>query len=152
MPLSCFYRVWSVPNIVPKIFKITMRLFAFGVLLLTLLLFSQKTTFAVGILDRTFGNNGIAIADFGIYSTATNYLVQPDGKILVVGYTYLSSSEGYAIALARFDENGGLDNSFGNGGKVITNLPASYYEEASAVALQPDGKIIIGGRLKSGHI
>jgi uncharacterized delta-60 repeat protein len=70
------------------------------------------------------------------------------GKILVVG------SSGRSLAAARYNANGTLDNTFGNGGKVITDvLPPvkgskggdNYGNFADAIAVQPDGKIVLAG-------
>lgn len=47
--------------------------------------------------------------------------------------------------LARFSANGALDNSFGTGGVVVTDLP-DRFDEASAVAIAPDGKVVVAGR------
>ena len=57
--------------------------------------------------------------------------VQKDGKIIAAG------GSGGAFALVRYSTSGKLDASFGKGGKVLTALGST-----SAVALQPDGKIV----------
>jgi len=68
-------------------------------------------------------------------------LVQSDGKIVVAGTagTFPRSD----FALARYETNGELDLSFGNGGKVTTSLGRDA--GAVALALQPDGKIVATG-------
>jgi uncharacterized delta-60 repeat protein len=90
-----------------------------------------------GSLDVTFNADGIAsIANADGYAVA----VQTDGKIVVGGTT----GEGGDCLLARFDaDDGGLDSSFGTGGKVITDLGGSDY--VFATALQSDGKIVAAG-------
>jgi uncharacterized delta-60 repeat protein len=60
--------------------------------------------------------------------------VQADGRILVSGD--YATSLGAAGILLRYDPNGGPDNTFGNGGKVLTN----YH---GGVAIEPDGKILV---------
>jgi uncharacterized delta-60 repeat protein len=98
-----------------------------------------------GTLDTTFGANGKVRTDFpGLAAVASSVVIQPDGKILVAGgafplFTFLGDFE-----LVRYNRNGSLDTSFGNGGIVTTSFPGqgSY---AFALALQPDGKIIAAG-------
>ena len=98
-----------------------------------------------GSLDDTFGTGGKVQTDFpGLAAVASSVLVQPDGKILVAGgafplFTFLGD-----VKLARYNPDGSLDASFGVGGIVTTVFPGqgSY---AFALALQPDGKIVMAG-------
>jgi uncharacterized delta-60 repeat protein len=54
-------------------------------------------------------------------------------------------SGGFDAALARYNSNGTLDASFGTGGTVTTDF-AGFNDEASSVAVQPDGKIVVAGQ------
>jgi uncharacterized delta-60 repeat protein len=63
--------------------------------------------------------------------------VQADGKIVAAG------GAGDGFALARYDTDGSLDATFGTNGKVTTGF--SDYAFANAVAIQSDGKIVVGG-------
>ena len=90
-----------------------------------------------GSLDATFNGSGWVTTDFGDFETASAVVLQPDGKIIVAG----ESSGNFA--LARYLPNGSLDATFSADGKVRTNLGA--IEFASAVALQPNGKIVVAG-------
>lgn len=95
-----------------------------------------------GSLDNSFGSGGKVVTDFGTDDDeAFGLLIQPDGKIVAAG---CSGGTAYDFALVRYNTNGSLDNSFGNGGKVITNLGAAD-DEAFAVLIQPDKKIVAGG-------
>src|SRR5438552_1470882 len=67
----------------------------------------------------------------------------PDGKLVVAGL--FSSSRYDDFALARYTARGRLDRSFGQGGKVLTSFGAHTRADASAVAIQPDGKIVVAG-------
>lgn len=105
-----------------------------------------------GSIDYTFGVDGKVSTDFSISTPgilndyATDMTLQSDGKIIVVGYTYLN---GYAI-MARYNDDGSLDTSFGTGGKVQTaaaDIDEIYQITISSVGLQSDGKIILGGRV-----
>jgi uncharacterized delta-60 repeat protein len=90
-------------------------------------------------IDTSFDGDGKLTTDFGGNDVATAVAVQPDGKILVAGYT--TANGGTALILARYNNNGSLDASFGTNGRVI--VPA--IQNAKAMAIQPDGKIIAAG-------
>ncbi len=84
-----------------------------------------------GNRDSSFAVNGIdSVRDYQFREVA----VQADKKILAL-------SDGGA--LYRFNKNGGLDNSFGLNGKVQLYTPSQVYTQS--IAIQPDGKILIGG-------
>jgi uncharacterized delta-60 repeat protein len=106
-----------------------------------------------GTLDTNFGNKGVVVTNFGDSTAEANALVlQPDGKIVVAGVSGAGSgSELNDFALARYNSNGSLDQSFGNGGKVKTHFPGVYNtgSRATAVALQPDGKLVVAGSYKN---
>ena len=95
-----------------------------------------------GDLDTSFGDDGKVITDFGDGGEeATDVVLQPDGKIVVAGVA--SSFEiGGLFALARYLPNGTLDTTFGGDGRVTTDVGGGT---AHAVALQPDGKIVLAG-------
>ena len=97
-----------------------------------------------GTLDSTFGLDGKVMTDFGAGgSTAQAVAVQPDGKIVAAGETVVSRPD-FDIALARYNADGALDAGFGSGGKVTATFgPTSDF--AGAVAVQPDGKIVLAG-------
>jgi uncharacterized delta-60 repeat protein len=90
-----------------------------------------------GSLDPSFGSGGKVTTSGGFgYSAA----LQRDGKIIVAGY---GGTTQQSFSLARFNSNGSLDSSFGNGGKVTTPILSSAI--GLSVALQPDGKIVEAG-------
>ena len=90
-----------------------------------------------GTLDSSFGSGGKVITDFGAEDSAQAISIQADGKILVGG----TANEDFAVA--RYNPNGSLDTTFGSGGKVTTDFGSR--EDASDIALQKDGKIIVVG-------
>jgi uncharacterized delta-60 repeat protein len=99
---------------------------------------------ADGVLDTSFGAAGVAITNFtGAKDSILALVVQPDGKIVTAGRA--GSSNIYNLALARYNTDGSLDESFGNGGKVTTIFPNAVRSGAHAVVLQPDGKIVAAG-------
>ncbi|HET6713794.1 MAG TPA: delta-60 repeat domain-containing protein [Actinomycetota bacterium] len=95
-----------------------------------------------GTLDAGFGNNGKARIGFtqGGDDAAADVAVQPDGRIVVVG----SSFDLDRFALARLDPDGTLDPTFHADGKVTTSV-SNGADSAEAVAIQPDGKIVVVG-------
>jgi uncharacterized delta-60 repeat protein len=107
-----------------------------------------------GTLDQSFGSNGLVTLHFSgsgstaSYDDATAMVLQSNGEILVAGTTNGASGTN-DIALARFNVNGSLDTSFGNGGKVITSyaaIPGAIGNtEVASVALEPNGTIIVVG-------
>jgi len=99
-----------------------------------------------GSLDRTFGTGGKVTTTFGSGSDLANAAVlQPDGKLVVAGYTYVGGVAGQSyFALARYRTDGTLDPSFGSGGRVTTDFGPGG-GSAWAAALQPDGKILAAG-------
>ncbi len=100
-----------------------------------------------GSLDTTFGTGGKLTTGFtgADDSAAFDIALQPDGKIVVVG-SVSNNSGGGGAALARYNDNGSLDTSFGtNGtGQIIASLGVGG-GSAEAIVLQADGKIVIGG-------
>ena len=96
-----------------------------------------------GSLDTDFGGDGVVTTAIGdSYDYAMSVEIQSDGKILAAGYSFDGSS--YNFALVRYNSNGGLDSSFGVGGKVTTDINAGH-DYAYDVAVQSDGKIVIAG-------
>jgi uncharacterized delta-60 repeat protein len=97
-----------------------------------------------GSPDATFGSGGAAsTAISGQRDAAQAVALQDDGKIVLVGR---SSSIIENFAVARFNSNGSLDTGFGgNGGGKLTIDFFGSTDIAESVAIQPDGKIVLGG-------
>ena len=97
-----------------------------------------------GTLDKTFGVGGKVQTDFpGLAAVASSVVVQPDGKIVVAGGAFLLFTFAGDFKVVRYNSDGSLDTSFGDGGIVTTTFPQGSY--AFDVALQADGKIIAAG-------
>ena len=99
-----------------------------------------------GTLDGSFGKGGKVVFDFfGSFDQANSAVLQPDGKIIVVGSaSYDSANRDIGFALARFNTDGSTDFGFGTGGKQITDFFGAG-AKANGVALQPDGKFVVAG-------
>lgn len=104
-----------------------------------------------GTPDPSFGIRGKAFcfyphSEFNVFSG----LVQPDGKIIVAGRSsdLLSIDIWNRVLLARFNADGSIDSSFGtNGICLVPQYGGSnwrQYTGKSSIALQPDGKIVLG--------
>jgi uncharacterized delta-60 repeat protein len=96
---------------------------------------------ANGSLDSSFDNDGILTGTFGYTSFATSVAIQTDGKILVGGYSSINAAT--VAAMARYNPDGSLDNSFDGDGKLsdIFGTPSSI----NSVVIQTDGKILAAG-------
>lgn len=95
-----------------------------------------------GALDSSFGVNGVARTNDLTFDLTRGVALQPDGKIIVADYTDFAT-----IRLIRFNSNGTFDTSFHGDG--IFRFPASNYNqinEVYAIAIQPDGKVIVSGK------
>lgn len=96
-----------------------------------------------GTLDTTFDVDGLVTTAIGTGNdVATSIAIQSDGKIVVGGY-YRATNDDFAVV--RYNTNGSLDTTFGAGGKALTPISTSGNDQANAVALQSDGKIIAAG-------
>jgi uncharacterized delta-60 repeat protein len=97
-----------------------------------------------GSLDTTFSGDGKLTTSFGYGSGDYGHsvVVQADGKILVVGYSW---NDGIGdFALARYNADGSLDTTFAGDGTLTTDF-GSPYDEGFSVAVQADGKIVVAG-------
>jgi uncharacterized delta-60 repeat protein len=104
-----------------------------------------------GSLDTTFGQGGKMSTSFGPGADSANALaLQSDGKIVVVGSAYMGAATGTDFAVARYNADGSLDTSFGQGGLVTTNFTLNYTDVAQGVALQADGRIVVVGHTNGG--
>ena len=94
-----------------------------------------------GAPDMGFGAGGTAIVDLGGTERANALAILPDGKLLVTGNT---STGG--LFLARFLPSGALDTGFGCASPPCTGrVVAGYASEGRALAVQPDGRIVVAG-------
>jgi uncharacterized delta-60 repeat protein len=99
-----------------------------------------------GSLDTSFGTGGLVTTSFGSSTQdALAVALQPNGRIVAVGYV------ANRFALARYDPDGSLDESFGTGGLVTTSPITPGGGSAWGVAIQPDGRIAaVGGAYPGG--
>ena len=95
-----------------------------------------------GALDDTFGISGVVTATIGTANyTANKLIIQSDGKIVIGSTSQIGGL--YCFALSRYTAVGAPDTAFGSSGVVTATFSSSDY--LYTVALQPDGKILMGG-------
>jgi uncharacterized delta-60 repeat protein len=98
---------------------------------------SAATAPLAGGLDASFGSGGVVTQTRGFVGALA---VQADGKVVAAGDVAGDS------LVARYLPDGSLDSSFGTGGYAETSLPqTAKFASAAAVAVQPDGKIVVAG-------
>lgn len=97
-----------------------------------------------GTLDPSFGAGGKAWTNLhGGTESATAVALQRDGKIVLAGYAWQKSS-GFDFAVVRYRPDGRLDASFGTGGSATFDFDGQE-DLAHAIAVQPDGGIVVAG-------
>lgn len=96
-----------------------------------------------GTLDAQFATSGIATVQFSNATSDAHAIgLQPDGKILIAGVVLYGGSR---VAIARYNTDGTLDNTFGNAGKSTLTITGQSY--ITSIAIQADGKIVLAGSL-----
>jgi uncharacterized delta-60 repeat protein len=111
-----------------------------GVLIATV---AVRASAASGDLDPSFGAGGRVTTAFPGGAAANAVAIQPDGRIVAVGWATRPSG-GPSIAVARYQPNGELDPSFGDGGMVLTSIRGGG-DEARSVEVRSNGKIVVAG-------
>jgi uncharacterized delta-60 repeat protein len=114
----------------------------------------DRCLLSAGVLDPTFGSGGSVTTSFGnnVKNTSAQVLViQPDGKIVAAGDSEnpTTLNVGY-YDLARYNADGSLDATFGSKGEVQTKFNTRV--SANAMALQPDGKILVAGAVRGTNL
>jgi uncharacterized delta-60 repeat protein len=106
---------------------------------------------APGDLDRSFGRAGAVHTDVGGVDIATGVTLLPDGRILAWGRSDMSPPFDARLgpgnedfALARYTRAGSLDAGFGREGRLTSDMGGPQ-DGVTAVALQADGKLLVGG-------
>jgi uncharacterized delta-60 repeat protein len=100
---------------------------------------------APGMMDASFGRDGRVTIDGGGTEQAFALALQKDGKVLVAGY----SSVGYDAVVYRLNRNGSFDRSFDRDGRLAIDNGGT--EEANALVVQRDGKIVVAGHSTRGY-
>lgn len=103
-----------------------------------------------GSRDVSFDADGLVTADFiGQSDVAQAVAVQSDGRIVVTGSAYTSGQTVLDFAILRYEVDGSPDTDFGTDGRLIIDFFAAN-DAAEAIAIRPDGLIVVGGSARNG--
>lgn len=102
-----------------------------------------------GTLDNSFDSDGIATTFMGngAFVSGWDLDIQTDGKIVVSGASFNGSD--YDLSIIRYNSNGSLDSSFDTDG-IFTYDSGNGNDEGTAIVIQSNGKIIVGGYSNTG--
>ena len=106
-----------------------------------------------GSLDTTFNGTGAVTTAFGTLLTtpvdyAQSLIQQADGKLVAAGTTSLDGGltpAFYSFALARYNKDGSLDETFGEAGILTTGFSSNHNDKCYSVIQQADGKLVAAG-------
>lgn len=112
-----------------------------------LLLINFISTAQSGTLDKSFANQGILIGE-GYTGSCKDLIVQPDKKIIAIGEGGFNNKGGFL--LVRYNDDGTIDMSFGEGGKVVTSFEDATNNYVKKAVLQSDAKILAVGYITLG--
>jgi uncharacterized delta-60 repeat protein len=96
-----------------------------------------------GVLDTSFNGTGSLSLPWATNNASESVAIQPDGKIVSVGVVTAKGTDQQEICIVRLNSNGTLDKTFNGTG--IVDLKIGVSAGAGSVAIQPDGKILVGG-------
>jgi uncharacterized delta-60 repeat protein len=90
-----------------------------------------------------FGSGGKVLTAIGTGDDVGNAMaLQPDGRVVVAGYSNNGANDDFAIV--RYNTDGSLDTSFDGDGKVTTQIGAGD-NVGNAVAIQANGRVVVAG-------
>jgi len=96
-----------------------------------------------GSLDRSFGHKGVSTIRFDRYVTTNDTLLDSQGRLLVAGSLGERAAPGPDALVLRFDRAGHLDPTFDHDGIALIDFGGSHGDWADAIALAPDGSIVV---------
>jgi uncharacterized delta-60 repeat protein len=105
---------------------------------------------SAGLPDSTFGADGKILIDSWEARDATGYLwgasvaFQPDGKIVAAGSAFSGTGDNACLVRLNGSE-GSRDTGFGPDGVKVVSLTPGRFDRVIGLALQPDGKLVLGG-------
>lgn len=105
---------------------------------------------STGVRDSSFGNNGLFRFDNDVQDVAYDLKVQQDGKIVIAGTSGGFFFDDRDFLLIRLNDDGTPDLSVQNTGVALTTV-LNDFDEANALALQADGRIILAGKTFNGN-
>ncbi|MCA9028644.1 MAG: hypothetical protein KDA86_25785 [Planctomycetaceae bacterium] len=113
----------------------------------------ERTLLTAGTLDLSFGTEGVVVTNLPDAEEANgnDVAIQADGKIVAVGQRQRNQNDRFTedIVVTRYNQDGSLDTSFGNGGIVILDFGTK--ENGQAVAIDDQDRIIVAGNWSDTH-
>lgn len=104
-----------------------------------------------GSLDLSWGGTGLVTNDYlGRQDELLSLQLQGDGKIVATGYVGTPGAVKEHLAVIRFNVDGTLDSTFAGTGIAVFNLSGN--SRGTSLAIQSDGKIVVGGYVKVGSL
>lgn len=103
---------------------------------------------ADGEVDGSFGNAGAVVEDLAAFDYAWNLALEPDGRIVMAGTSGIGPPNGFDLAVWKYLPDGTRDAAFGTNGLAQPVIP-DYYAMIYGLALQADGRILIGGQART---
>jgi uncharacterized delta-60 repeat protein len=97
-----------------------------------------------GSIDLSWGTNGMISIQYGVDTYPYSMVVLDNGKILISGMVFFATDAEFFAAC--FNPDGSADMTFNSTGVWIGSYPANVEMSCNAMAVQPDGKIILAGR------
>jgi uncharacterized delta-60 repeat protein len=104
-------------------------------------------------LDNSFSGDGRVMQDFNGDAEAWSVAIGPSGEIVIAGFYDSGGASGADFAVMRFLSDGTPDSNFdGNGVRTIdfNHGSAGDHDVAEAVAVLPDGRIVVAGSAQYG--
>ena len=93
-----------------------------------------------GVLDTTFGNNGVFFSS--VMKVSKDISILADDKIIIAGISDVPNLG--RTQVLKLNANGSPDTTFGNNG--IASSTYAYGSDTDKIAIQSDGKIVVSGR------
>ncbi|MCB1660235.1 MAG: hypothetical protein KDI39_18585, partial [Pseudomonadales bacterium] len=105
-----------------------------------------------GSLDTSFGMDGKQIIDINNDSEdfAESIALQADGKLILAGRSQVNG-QSHDVSVVRLNADGGLDTSFGMGGKQIIDINNGSDDIVESIVIQADGKLVLAGHSENGQ-
>lgn len=107
-----------------------------------------RFTTGTGVLDTNFFGTGVLRHNVDdLRASPKGVAIQGDGRIVIAGSAYQGPYS--VMSVTRLNSDGSFDATFGMNGTVRNNI-GGQTSEADAVAIQPDGRIVIAGSAYDG--
>jgi uncharacterized delta-60 repeat protein len=103
-----------------------------------------------GPMDPAYSDDGVA--RFPAIASPGSLAIQPDGRIVVAGAACCGGGSELTFVLGRLTATGVRDRGFGTDAFVVFGTELAFYPGWAAVALQPDGRIVVTGGLEEGGL